>query len=125
MSTKVISFRIDTEKFSELQQMAEEEGFGRVSEFLQEATNSILRNKLRVKKQKYPADARSRKLYRIFLEETNGNGGRIEKKNTRLLQLRAGIAQSRTFRTRIEMLKAQGYLTEQKTYFVVLKRWEQ
>ena len=127
MASKVIAVRIDEAKLSALQNLAGEKGYKKLSEFLKALIDSVLENGAEIEKPAkliYPADKRCRRLYEAFLEATNGEGGRVDKSLSRQIQLKAAISQYRTFKKRVEMLKAQGFLAEKPDCYVVQKRWE-
>jgi len=128
MASKVIALRIDEAKLYALQNLAGEKGYKKLSDFLKAIIDKVLENGAEIEKPArliYPEDRRCRRLYEAFLEATNGEGGRVDKSLARQIQLKAAISQTRTFRKRVEMLKAQGFLVEKKDCFVVLKRWEE
>ncbi len=127
--TKRIYFRISNDIFIDLNRMSRKNGYTKISKYVRKIVEEMVMNSVGevIKKepvQQLPSDVYCRKVYNAFIKATNGSGGKVDKSNMKKVQFIAAISQMRTFKMRIKMLKAQGYLVEHDKYFVVLKKWK-
>ena len=125
--SKNVSFRLKMEDYSKLQHKAGELDFDSVSQLLRSMIKDLINGLTKQEPEKktvYPNNMYCKQLYRVFLNQTpEGAGGTVPKDQARDIQLKASISTSKTFRIRLEMLKAQGFIVEKGDNFIVLKKW--
>ena len=124
---KSITFRIKTEDYGKLQHKAAELDFESVSQLLRSMIKDLISGWVKTepeKKEIYPDDIYCKRIYGFFLNHTPDNmGGAVSKDLARKIQLESSISMGKTFKIRIEMLKAQGFLVEKGNDYIVMKKW--